>query len=252
MKKSLFTTGCCVAALMSANVANADIILNGVTTAGPDATLVINNNDLRTQNLTINAANGGGSVTFNGGGSQFGQGGTPTVDIQAGTFTATRNVFLGNGGAANSSTFIVSGGDAFFTDLGIARDRASGLLEISAGSVTVSGALAFDVFNGTNAATAGSGTLNFTAGSTGSLTAATIQVDGSATGGVAADLASYQALFTSGNLTFDGSNDGVFSEIFQVTPNGTTGATLSLIPEPASLALVSLGTLAMAGRRRRA
>ena len=244
MKKSLFTTGCCVAALMSANVANADII---VTTTGemPMATnlgfgdVEGTNGQLRNQSLQITAANGGGTFTLLNEGSNniITQNTTTTIDIEAGSLIVERNVFLGNDGGGNL-TFNLSGGVAQFDGpVGIGRDEATTLVTISGGEFNVGGALSFDVPGGANGVRPGFGTLDFTVGSTGSLT-----VEG-------ADASTFQAFVASNDITFDGAVVAAadFNTVFSVDGN-----TLSVVPEPASLALVGLGALAMAGRRRRA
>lgn len=259
MKKSFFTTACCVAALMSADYADADIILTdgdgNVTNAGQALTISGGNALLRTNDLTINADNGGGVVTFQGSNLFFAQiPNTTTIDIQAGEFNVTTpQVFLGNGGqigqpGGGNNTFIVSGGDASFVNLGLGRDEGTGLLQISAGTVNVSENLELGV---TGNADLGIGTVDFTLGSTGALTVGgnftipgldeneeDIQV-----------VVTFAEAFDAGFITVGGEagDVGTFGEVFQVSGN-----TLSLIPEPASLALVGLGALAMAGRRRRA
>ena len=252
MRKLFLTVACLGAVLMSGNCANADIILDGVNEG---TALTISNNDLRSQNLVIDAANGGGVVTFTTGGL-IAQSTNTTIDIQAGEFNGTRdgNNFFGNNDTGNH-TFTISGGAVDFDgNLGIARDEATALLTISGGTFNVDGTLSIDVLNGTTVGTEGNGTINFTTGSTGTLTAGRIQTDGliDAAGGVTADAAAYEALFTSGDLTFEGVNTGVFSEIFEVN-----GSTLSLVgvqtavPEPSSLALLGFGVVGLVARRRK-
>jgi hypothetical protein len=61
------------------------------------------------------------------------------------------------------------------------------------------------------------------------------------------DQTAYETLFTNGELLFEGSNAGNFSDNFTVS-----GSQLSLIPEPSSTALIgfALGGLALLRRRR--
>ena len=130
-----------------------------------------------------------------------------------------------------------SGGVAQFDDnVGIGRDEATTLVTISGGSFNVDGVLSFDVPANAAGDRPGFGTIDFTDGSTGSLTVAGLGE------------ADFAAFVASGDITFDGAAVAAadFGTIFSVS-----GSTLS-IPEPASLALVGLGALAMAGRRRRA
>ena len=254
MRKLFLTVACLGAVLMSGNCANADVIVNGVNEGSGD--IVGTNGQLRAQNLQITADNGGGTFTLldQGNNNIIAQNTTTTVDIEAGLLDVQRSTFLANDGNGNL-TFNLSGGVAQFTNfVGIARDQATTLVTISGGDFVVDGDLLFDVRNGNGGApaTAGDGTIDFTTGSTGTLSATTIQTDGTTNPGAAASFATYEALFTSGDLTFEGVNTGVFSEIFEVN-----GSTLSLVgvqtavPEPSSLALLGFGVVGLVARRRK-
>ena len=245
MKKVLklfCAAGCLAAALLSVNHVNADIFVtdsDGIVTNLGSGSVDSGNGQLRSEDLLITAANGGGTfvVLDQGSNNIITQNMTTTIDIEAGLLDVQRDTFLGNDGGCNL-TFNLSGGVAQFAEtVGIGRDEATTLVTISGGEFIVNGnlGLSFDVPGTSTGLRPGFGTIDFTDGSTGTLTVA------------GADAETFEAFFDTGDITFDGGAVGTFDEFFQVSGN-----TLSVVPEPASLALVGLGALAMAGRRRRA
>jgi len=199
-----------------------------------------------TQNQTWTS---GSLLTLNAGGA---------IDVNSGRDMIIDNsTFIVNGGTANvgdgftvkNATFTMNGG-TFNVGGGFATGFApSGTLNLNAGTITAGGDLGGRL---------GNLTVNFGALGAGSL----------AVGGVAADVSSlvydwaagslmsltiagadqtfYENLFTAGELLFEGSNAGSFSDNFVVS-----GETLSLVPEPASITTGLVGMLVLIGRRRR-
>lgn len=162
--------------------------------------------------------------------------GTTTINIETGgTMTwagASGNgtrLFLGNQSAGSTGIINLNGGTfagANLTEFVFGRNTATGLFNITAGTAEFGNL------------TLGSGTsiIDFTSGSTGSLTV------------TGYDQTAYETLWNAGNLTSAGSNTGTFAENFSVT-----GATITAVavPEPSSSALLGLGGLALIMRRRK-
>ena len=124
MRKLFLTVACLGAVLMSGNLANADIITidqDGVET-NQGLAFTTPNNFLRANSAVITAD--GGVLTHEGGSILGFTPNTTTVDVQAGSFVSTTQIFLGNGGAlgtptSGTSTFTISGGSASFANLGL-------------------------------------------------------------------------------------------------------------------------------------
>lgn len=163
------------------------------------------------------------------------------IEINGGTMTIGRDLIVRDGGSLIVNGGTLTGIDQLFTQsfagagegyfFNGGSTTAENFQLDTAGTATFGGTTAGDLnlLDGL-----GNGvTLNWLAGSLMELT-----VDG-------ADQTFYEGLFTSGDLLFAGSNAGAFGDNFQVS-----GQTLSLVPEPSSLALLGLGGLCVLRRRR--
>lgn len=218
----------------------------------------------------INGASASTNASFRGfnvrSGSDF--------TLTAGTVNTTsgRDWALGDTG----STLTVNGGSINFGRSLVMQGTAGAIFTMNAGTAQGSGSI------GGNNIQDNTHTLNFNGGTTtfgnldlrgdntffnfggttvGSLTATTLNTGGTFGsnslldwfGGsqmsltiTGADQTFYENLYTAGDLVFEGSNANTFASNFKVS-----GSTLSLIPEPSSMALFVLGFTALVGRRRR-
>lgn len=163
------------------------------------------------------------------------------IEINGGTMTIGRDLVVRNGGALIVNGGTLTGIEQIFTQsfasaafgyfFNGGSTTADNFQLDTAGTVTFGGTTAGDL---NLLVGLGNGvTLNWETGSLMEL-----GVNG-------ADQTFYEGLFTSGDLLFEGSSTGTFGDHFQVS-----GDTLSLVPEPGSLALLSLGGLCVLRRRR--
>lgn len=196
-------------------------VKKGLTISGSSAVTIGTSNWTKIENATLTVDGGtynrtGGSPLQIGGGSSE----------NAGILVATNGASIGTTGMMivnDFSTVTIDGGSSFvFTNT-------------TAGSY--SGTLAYAI--------EGAGVINFTGGGT------MMGAAGYKFGTVATSM-TWEALYGLGKLTFGGSNAGLFANNFTTSGTvGTTGYTLTAIPEPSSAALLGLGGLALVLRRRK-
>lgn len=200
----------------------------------------------------------GGSLTINDGAS-WTQSPTNWTQINGGTLTLDHGTFTRSGGgnlvlaigtgdsgtiSASNSTIAVGGELWFGHNFNTGNQSAQVTLAHSV--IDASGVVGIWFWDPD--ATGNAMTLNIVgAGST---------VNGRVgrrNSGGADNAVTWETLWNEGILQFDGGNSGNFGDHFTTsgTP-GTTGYSLTSVPEPASAILLGLGGLALLGRRSRA
>lgn len=209
-------------------------VQNGGTMDGSDFTVRSGasytlNNGTVTLSDDVNFA--GGSFTMTGG--------SVTVTDQFNALTG--GTFTMSGGTLNVATF---GTTAGFSDGGQ-------IFNLNGGTINVTGD--FGLFGDTTdnqvifgGSTAGSLSAAGLVGSSSQYTMDWLSGSLMSLTLTGADQAFYEGLYTSGNILFNGSNAAAFADNFQVS-----GATLSLVPEPSTFALLGLGLGALFVLRRR-
>jgi hypothetical protein len=149
------------------------------------------------------------------------------LNASGGTITVGRDAMLG----FQPTTTINLSGTTIFSVTRNMGDIDVGVrtlnIGLGSGSVSVGGFLEVDGF-----------TMDWTSGSGFTFSAASILDNGEST--------TWETLWNAGSLKVDGGNVGTFSDNFQLT-----GSTLTLIPEPSTLALMALAGLAVFATRRR-
>jgi hypothetical protein len=244
MKQTLQTFKFALAALSlslvaatSAHAVNIATALNGTTvtttvTAGAGDTFQMGSGESFTigSSGTVDVQSGSNNTNM-----AIGQSSTSSVTVNGGTLNLNgpASLLFGNGASGNGTITLLDGslninpGASLF----VGRQGGTALITVSGGSASFGILPSFDVVAG---GLTGIGSLDFTTGSTGSLTI------------TGASLAYYEGLYSGDDLTFEGVNGGTFGDIFTVS-----GETISLVPEPSSSALLGLGGLALILHRRK-
>lgn len=188
--------------------------------------------------------NAGGNLVFTNAFYQtsIGQNGNGTFTVNlntggimdfSGASGVGRAIWLGNNQTTQTGILNINGGTfdgSGINEFILGRASATGIININSGTMSVGTTF---VFGTPKSSVNGTGYLNFGTGSTGALT-----VTGQ-------NQTYYEGLWTAGNLKFNGTNTGAFADHFLVT-----GATLTVIPEPSSLVLLSIGGICLLRRRR--
>lgn len=187
----------------------------------------------------------GGSITVTSASSvnswvgQMGSGGF-IIDGGSLTVNTTAGFIIGNGNQ-NTGTIDLREGSLTLTPGGlfaIGRDLGTGIVTIRGGSADFGSLPDFDDHA---PAKPGTGTIDFADKVGGGQSDGTLTITG-------ADSAYYENLYnTTGDLTYNGGNTAAFADVFVVN-----GETLSVVPEPSSMALVLGGAGILLLRRRRA
>lgn len=227
----------------NAFISNGDTV---VYTPGPD--------------LTVNA---GSTLTINGGSTwqqspgNWSQINGGTLALDNGTFSRTGggNLVLGfNDGDDATVTLengaaITVGGEVWFGHNGTDRENQVVSVTIGGGS-SITGSGGVGIWFWDSDTTGNDFNLNFVSGT--DVNTVNGRVGWRSSGG-SDNAATWEALWAAGILTVDGGNAGSFSDHF--TTSGTAGTTdYSLqsipVPEPGSMALMAVGGLLIARRRR--
>ncbi|MDF7806430.1 discoidin domain-containing protein [Pontiellaceae bacterium B12219] len=163
--------------------------------------------DIQSTSRTINTTIGNGGTTAS----------SLIIDGGVLNFNGPNAVLLGNGSAGTGTIDLRSGGfnaapgGTFF----IGRDNGTGAVIIRGGSVTFGAPPTFDN-------SSGNGSIDFADKITGGTSDGSLTITG-------ADLAYYQGLYSSGDLTYNGAASAVFGDVFAVT-----NETISVSLKPAS------------------
>jgi hypothetical protein len=173
-----------------------------------------------------------------------------TVNLTDGAVTVATDFSMSSGSANGTSFFTATGGSLTAASMTVGTGAAATFSLVGDdATVDVSGALtagaysAFSfTFDETGVSTINSATLTID-------TAATLTVDGTSYTGGAADFVLFDATTTGSFTDVSVTGFGVLDTDYTLTQDAT-GITLTVIPEPATIGLLGLGTVALLAIRR--